>query len=386
MRRSQHGFPNRRRVLSGATSLLASTAAGPVFGHRALAAAAERSKAEDGATSLGTLAIAKGIDLGASFAVHELDQPYGQAYAAAYLRDARTLTSELSFKMSTLRPAADTLDFAPADRLVEFATRNRLKLRAHTLIWNDALPQWIHRLGPDEVRLLFEAHIMTMVERYRGRVWAWDVVNEPIGPWDRLPGNLRKGPFLTAFGESYIARAFRAARALDGSAILVLNEAQTESDDENGKVFRDSLLALLKRLKADAVPIDAVGLQSHLFSDKPYDFAKFVGFLDEIASLGFAIHITELDVNDRAFAADIRQRDAAVADLYRRFLTAVLPHPAVKALTFWQLADHTSWLWYEATSGAKLRREPRPLLLDKSFHRKPAWFAVASALKAMPPR
>lgn len=339
------------------------------------------------APSLAALARAKGLELGASFAVHELDRPYGPQYAAAYTRECAAITSELEFKMDALRPRADTIEFEGADRLVAFAERHKLSVRGHTLIWNDFLPEWIHRLSPGEVEHLLEAHIETVIARYRGRVAIWDVVNEPIGPWDRLPGNLRKGPFLTALGEGYIARAFRTARRMDPSATLVLNEAQTETADENGQTFRDSLLALLKRLKSEDAPIDAVGLQSHLWSDRPYDMGRFTGFLDDIAALGYAIHITELDVNDRAYPLTVSRRDRKVADLYTRFLTPVLAHKAVKSLTFWQLSDRTSWLWYAAEQKSpRATRRPRPLPLDESFDRKPAWHAVADALRAMPPR
>lgn len=358
------------RLLTGAASAI------PVSASRA-----------DASPSLAALARAKGLELGASFAVHELDSPYGARYAEAYARDCAAITSELEFKMDALRPRADTIDFAGADRLVAFAEQHKLRVRGHTLIWNDFLPEWVHRLSPGEVEHLLEAHIETVIERYRGRVAIWDVVNEPIGPWDRLPGNLRKGPFLTALGEGYIARAFRTARRMDPGATLVLNEAQTETADENGQTFRDSLLALLKRLKAEAVPIDAVGLQSHLWSDKPYDMARFTGFLDDIAALGYAIHITELDVNDRAYPLTVSRRDRKVADLYTRFLTPVLAHKAVTSLTFWQLSDRTSWLWYAAgQTSPRATRRPRPLPLDESFSRKPAWHAVADALRAMPPR
>ncbi|MCB1522169.1 MAG: endo-1,4-beta-xylanase [Hyphomicrobiaceae bacterium] len=373
----------RAALLGGAASLAAATATG----RHAVSASLRSEPGAAARLGLGDIAARNGIVLGASFAVHELDTPYGAHYAAAYLADVRSVTSELSFKMSVLRPTAGVINLDPADRLVDFAARNRLKLRAHTLVWNDDLPDWIHRLGPGEVELLLEAHTTTLMERYRGKVWAWDVVNEPIAPWDHLPGNLRKGPFLTALGEGYIARAFHLARSLDPTALLVINEAQTETDDENGRVFRTSFLALLKRLRAKGVPIDAVGLQAHLRSDRRYDFAVFKGFLDEIAALGYAIHITELDVNDSAFPADEKRRDAAVADLYRRFLTVVLAHRAVTAVTFWQLADHTSWLTYMARNESpNSRRRPRPLLLDDAFKRKPAWFAVESALKEMPPR
>jgi endo-1,4-beta-xylanase len=335
------------------------------------------------AKSLGALAAEKGILFGASFAVHELDRPYGARYAEIYERDARILTSELEFKMSSLRPAADKLDFTGADRLVDYATRRQMQVRGHTLIWNDDLPDWIKRLTANEVEQLLETHLMTILERYRDRVGIWDVVNEPIGPWDRQPGNLRAGPFLSALGEDYISRAFTLARGFAPNATLVLNEAQTETDDQNGATFRSSVIALLKRLKDKGAPIDAVGLQGHLKFTASYDYAAITGFVSDIAALGFAVHITELDVNDTGAPGPISARDAAVADLYERYLTAVLQVPAVKIVQLWQLADPASWM-RDPVTATKLgiRAKARPLIYDDAFRRKPAWDAIARAFEA----
>ncbi len=342
--------------------------------------------AADG-TSLGALAAEKGILFGASFAVHELDRPAGNRYAEIYERDARILTSELELKISSLRPSADKLDFAAADRLVDYALHHQMKVRGHTLIWNDDLPDWIKRLGPGEVANLLETHIMTVLERYQNRVDIWDVVNEPIGPWDRLPGNLRGGPFYTALGEGYIAKAFKLARTFAPAAKLVLNEAQTETDDANGETFRASLLALLKRLKDQGAAIDAVGLQGHLKFTAAYDFPAFAAYVSEIAALGYDIHITELDVNDTGAPGPISARDAAVADLYERFLTAVLKIPAVKVVQLWQMADSTSWMRDPVTaSRLGLRAKVRPLIYDDAFRKKPSWDAIARAFNAAPRR
>lgn len=335
--------------------------------------------------TLGELAAKKGVLFGASFAVHELDTPYGAAYADLYKRECRVITSELELKMGTLRPSADTIDFAPADKLLAFAEANGQAVRGHTLIWNDALPDWIRRLGPGEAEHLLEAHIQTVMERYQGRVRHWDVVNEPIGPWDKLPGNLRTGVFLDALGEGYIARSFREARRVDPTAKLVLNEAQTESSDENGEVFRRSLMNLVKRLLAEGAPVDAIGLQSHIDTRRPYDFPRFAAYIAELAALGLEIHITELDVNDVAISGSNRERDRKVAAHYRAFLDAVLQVKAVTTIVTWQLADHTSWLnGFLKSKGTP--RPPRPLPFDRAFRRKAAWNAIAAAFSDAPAR
>lgn len=336
---------------------------------------------------LAEIASRKGLLFGASFAVHELDRPHGDQYAEIYRHDAAVLTSELGLKLAILRPAAHRLDFDSADRLVAFARANSKQVRGHTLIWDDGLPAWVHDLGPGETEHLLFAHIVSVMERFRGAIPVWDVVNEPIAPWDKNPGNLRQGPFYSALGEDYIGRSFRLARKTDPEAQLFLNEAQTESDDENGAVFRESFLALVRRLLDQGVPIDGVGLQSHLQSERPYDFAKFAGFLQELADLGLKVHITELDVNDKAFAEDVRDRDRLVAQMYREFLSAVLQVKKVEAVILWQLSDATSWMADpNFTDLAWGKRKPRPLPYDGNFQKKPAWSAIAAALEDMPSR
>ncbi|MEQ1576826.1 MAG: endo-1,4-beta-xylanase [Hyphomicrobium sp.] len=372
------GYPmSRRSLLKAAGLALAGSGIPP---HAAWSAGADE-------PGLSALAAAKGLMFGASFASHELDRDYASQYAAIYERDCAVLTTELELKLPILRPDAGTIDFAPADRFFSFAEKSKKKVRGHTLIWNDYLPEWISRLDAGEVERLLETHIETVIGRYRDRVCSWDVVNEPVAPWDRLPGKLRKGAFYSAMGENYIARSFAIARIAAPKAQLVLNEAQTESDDENGQTFRIALLALLKRLKDSGAPIDAVGLQCHLDSARPYDFPRFAAFVEEIAALGYEIAITELDVNDHAFPDDIEERDAKVAGMYRRFLAAVLPIKAVRTLTLWQMADHTSWVYYQnAAKTPEAARHPRPLIYDANFNRKPAWFALAQAFETMAAR
>lgn len=338
--------------------------------------------------SLAGLAAAKGLAFGASFAVHELDRAYGARYAEIYKHDVQLITSELCLKIASLRPDAHVLDFEPADRFFAFAENNGLGVHGHTLIWDDYLPNWIKQLSGPEIDHLLNAHILTVLERYVGKAETWDVVNEPIAPWHNNPGNLRQGPFYAHFGEDYIAKAFTLARELEPKATLLLNEAQTESADDNGATFRNSLLALIKRQLDKGVPIDGIGLQCHLQSDRPYDFPQFAAFIQEIVDLGLEVQITELDVNDSAFSRSIEKRDAQVADLYAQFLREVLAIPEVSSLVFWQLSDATSWM-ADPNPKNSLRKDQspsRPLPYDRDFKKKPAWDAVADALKNMPAR
>ena len=127
----------------------------------------------------------------------------------------------------------------------------------------------------EKVRPVLDAYIDEVVARYRGRLQSWDVVNEPFWPGHRAPGGFRLGPWYDAFGADYVRRAFVRAAQADPKTKLVLNEAQTERDDEVGLAVRAGLLKLVADLKHAGVKLDVVGLQGHLQPQYPHDPARF---------------------------------------------------------------------------------------------------------------
>lgn len=376
MTRLRSGRLDRRQFLTGAAGCAAGLGLASSYGYSARAA-----------ESLGAIAHSRGIVFGASFAVHELDRLHGTTYADMYAREVRLVTSELEFKLSSTRPQPGAFDYSGVQRLIGWSKLHGIDVRAHTLIWDDDVPAWVKALPRDRIPALIE-EIISSASQFANDIRYWDVVNEPIGPWDHQPGNLRKGPYFSAMGEDYITAAFRAARAQYGAgAVLVLNEAQCETDDELGATFRASLLALLHRLKDRGTPINAVGIQSHLKLAAKYDLPRFSAFLAEISSLGYELHITELDVNDSGIHGSPAQRDRAVAKLYGDYLEEVLRHTAVKVVQTWQLSDGTSWMYDKGIqTRMKLRADPRPLPYDVNFTRKRAWDAIAKALSEAPLR
>ena len=97
------------------------------------------------------------------------------------------------------------------------------------------MPAWIKVMSAAERRAYFDAYIDEVVARYSGKLHSWDVVNEPFWPGHKAPGGFRLGPWYDAFGGTdYIRRAFERAAKADSKTKLVLNEAQTERDDEVG--------------------------------------------------------------------------------------------------------------------------------------------------------
>lgn len=357
---------SRRRLLQA----IASTA---LAGRAGFAAAAP--------ASLGAIAARHGLMFGAAAA----KEIFGDAaYRELYVSQAKVVTTDLALKIGTVAPQPGAMHFEQADRLLAFCDANRIAMRGHCLIWNDWVPAWIKAMTQGERQKYFDSYIDDVVGRYVGRLQSWDIVNEPFWPGNRLPGGFRMGPWYDAFGPDYVRRAFERASRVDRNTIFVLNEAQTERDDELGLAVRKGLLALVADLKHAGVKLDVVGLQGHLQPQYPHDAARYEEFLHALADLGVDIYITEFDVRDDIFPDDVMARDRAVADLAGRYLRTTLRQPFVKALVCWELADKYSFyrsLWQHNHPGSA--RLPRPLPYDEQLQPKPLWHAIAQNLESV---
>lgn len=325
----------------------------------------------------------KGVLYGAAALSQHLSQ--SRAYSTVFARECGVLVSQNELKWRALRPSRETYRFAGADRLLSFAQAHRLAFRGHCLVWHIDNPVWLpEALKSENPVKLFESHIWNVVSRYRGRMHSWDVVNEAIRVRDGRDDGLRETIWLASLGPSYIERAFHIAAEADPSAILVYNDFDIEFADRTATRKRHALQRLLERLKGKDVPIHALGIQAHLEPSYPFDSAILTQTLDWAAGLGLRVFITELDVDDHRLPRNIKQRDKAVADIYRTYLDAALAHPAVALVATWGLSDKYSWL-----NDPYFRRAAwtaRPLPLDAYLHRKPAWQAMAQAFDRAPQR
>src|SRR6185437_11814853 len=171
------------------------------------------------------------------------------------------------------------------------------------------------------------------------------VVNEVVNPYDRRSDGLQAKPWLQLAGPEYIDLAFETARAADDSALLVWNENHLEINDTWGIAKRAALVSLLKHKLKRKIPIDAIGLQSHLSTgDRTFNNPEFTNFLKAIADLGLKIIISELDVVDHDAPSPIASRDEMVAQTYSDFLNSILKQTSVIAVLSWSLSDKYTWL------------------------------------------
>jgi len=311
------------------------------------------------------------------------DDHYGHLVAS----QCRSLTAENALKWDAIRPGPGRFDFGAAEVIAQFASRRHMMLYGHCLIWHEALPAWFpSEPSRAEAERLLKDHIQTTVGHFKGRVSAWDVVNEAVERNDHRQDGLRRSPWLNAIGPDYLSQAYHVAHATDPQAKLVLSDYGLEYDDESWMVEkRGTMLEVLHRLVASKTPLHALGIQAHLIGERRPAYGNGLrAFLRAVAGLGLEIYITELDVDDHKISGSAEARDRIVAEHYAEFLACALDEPAVKRVTTWGLSDR-----YTSKRDLAPRSDGqgvRPLPFDRDMAPKPAALAVRRAFLSAPRR
>ena len=369
-----------------ATTVLPLIASGRAYGSKprrdASASAGVKTESVAGAASLGAHGAAHGLLYGCALNMNALGAD--AAYAALVREQCRIVVAENAMKWGALRPSAEGFNFDQADALVAFAESNRMKIRGHNLVWHQNNPKWLEAMATEaNARELLVTHIETVAGRYAGRMHSWDVVNEAIRVEDGRADGLRNSVWLRLIGEEYIELAFKTAREADPQALLTYNEYGIEAETREGEQKREAVIEMLRRMVARRVPVDAVGVQSHIAASVAAGGvgaqvgAGLMRFIAAARELGLQVFITEMDVNDRALAAEIAGRDAAVAAAYKQYLELVLGDPAVRAVLTWGITDRYTWLGHE--EGRADGKPERPLLFDAAGKAKASFYAVRDA-------
>ena len=304
------------------------------------------------------------------------------AEALLILKNFNSMTAENALKMGPIHPEENRYNWSSADKIVDFAQKNGLLLRGHTLCWHNQTPNWFFKkdsqtVSKEELLNRLKTHITDVVTRYKGKIYAWDVVNEAI-----LDGNTagyRKTPFYDIIGEKYIEKAFEYAHAADPKAKLFYNDYNTEKAEKRENIFQ-----LVKKLKDKGVPIHGVGLQGHWSIFEP-SAAELEESITKFASLGLELHFTEVDVSvypkgqERSnepfkgkaeFTPEMENKQAAQ---YKMIFEIFRKHKdKITSVTFWNVSDKSSWLDNFPIRG----RKDFPLLFDQNHQPKKAYWEV----------
>ncbi|RCH66633.1 glycoside hydrolase [Streptomyces sp. SDr-06] len=331
----------------------------------ALAAATLLPTGQAGAadSTLRSLAASKGIYFGTAMTQGDLNNSALTAVAGTQFG---MLTPGNEMKWDTTEPSQGSFNFAPADRIVSFALAHSMKLRGHTLVWHSQLPSWVSSLPAPQVKAAMENHITHEVAHYKGRPYAWDVVNEPFNE----DGSFRTDAFYNAMGSGFVADALRTAHAADPNAKLYLNDYNIEGQNPKS----DAMYNLVKSLKSQGVPLDGVGFQAHfVLGQVP---STFKANLQRFTALGVNVAITELD--DRIQLPATTAGLAQQASDYSTVIKTCLAVTGCVGITQWGVGDADSWIpgtfpGYGAAT-----------LYDANYRPKPAYTASATALGAGP--
>ncbi|MCE5326766.1 MAG: endo-1,4-beta-xylanase [Planctomycetaceae bacterium] len=256
--------------------------------------------------------------------------------------------------------------------VADWCKENRIVAKGHPLVWHNVVPTWLAGKPTDKVQDLLMGRITREVKEFTGSVDAWDVVNEPV-VMPAAGGDNAIAKLCNERGrDKLIAASFAAARKANPKALLVLN------DYDNSPSFA----AVVQSSLAAGASIDAIGLQTHMH--KGFFGAKDLWEICErFAKFKKPIHFTELTIlsgelmkrrdNDwftrraswPSTPEGLKRQAVQAVEVY----TTLFSHPSVEAITWWDFAEHRSWM--NAPSG----------LLTADMTPKPAYTALMNLIK-----
>jgi endo-1,4-beta-xylanase len=329
--------PRRRRALAAATGL----AVGAVVAVTVLPAA------HAAGSTLGTAAAGSGRYFGTAVAAGRLGD---STYSTILDREFNMITPENEMKWDTTEPSRGNFNFGPGDQIVSHAMAHGQRMRGHTLVWHGQLPSWVSSISDaNTLRSVMNNHITTEMNHFKGKIYAWDVVNEAFADGS---SNQRSSVFHNVLGNGFIEEAFRTARSVDPNAKLCYNDYNIEnwSDAKTQGVYN-----MVKDFTSRGVPIDCVGFQSHFGTGGAP--SSFQTTLSNFAALGVDVQLTELDIAQ------------AGTTQYANTVKACLNVSRCTGITVWGIRDSDSW-----------RSSDNPLLFDGNGNPKAAYSSVLTTL------
>lgn len=304
-----------------------------------------------------------GIHVGSAVGYGDLttDPEYAQILGQQF----SAITPENEMKWDAIEPQQGVYTFQQADAEVKFAEEHHQLVRGHNLVWNSQLPGWLTSGSFTNAQLaaILKQHIFTEVSHFRGKIWQWDVVNEPFNGDGTLVSDL----WEQALGPDYIADALRWAHEADPQAKLFINDYNVEWENPKS----DAMYALVQSLLAQHVPISGVGFETHL--GLQYGMPSMQTNMQRFADLGLDVDITEMDV--RMILPATPALLAEQADWYSQALQSCIAVRRCVDFTVWEYTDKYSWVpGVFAGQGAAD-------IYDENLDPKPAYYALLDALK-----
>ena len=298
-----------------------------------------------------------------------------------------TITPENSLKWMFIQPKPNKFNFKAADKYVEMGLKNNMYIVGHALVWHAQLADFMQNIDNSaEARKHVDNHINRLVSRYKGKIDAWDVVNEAF----EEDGSFRASVFYKNMGENYIEEVFRITEKADPDADLIYNDYNLYKPEK-----RAAVLKMVKNFKSNGTKINGVGVQAHWDLKSP-SLEEIEQIILDIHAEGVSVSFTELDIsvlpnpwemvgaevtqNFSKFEGDPKMNpypnglpDAVQEKLAKRyqdiFNLFVKHSDKINRVTFWGVMDKHSWLNDWPIKG----RTNYPLLFDRDYQPKVAY-------------
>jgi endo-1,4-beta-xylanase len=315
--------------------------------------------------SLRYFANLRGINIGAAVAVGPLRSD--KLYSEILKREFNMLTPENALKFEAIHPAHERYEFLDAETIIDFAETNNMAVRGHTLIWHRGLPAWIEKgkFSSSELTSILKEHIFTVVGHFRGRIAAWDVVNEAFND----DGSFKDTIWFRNIGSDYIALAFQWAHEADPEALLFYNDYGSEGLNPKS----NAIYNLVSNLKQRNVPIHGVGFQTHITPNYSLKIIEMGANMNRFFKLGLQTDITELEI--RIKDPPTEEQLESQAQTYSNILKMFLAAGNGKAFVLWGFHDPHSWIpaFFHGYGSA--------LIFDDAYKPKPGYYALLNTLK-----
>ena len=297
-----------------------------------------------------------------------------------------SITPENSLKWMFVQPYPNSFNFTVADKYVNIGIKNKMHIVGHALVWHSQLADFMQNVkSKAEMNKHFENHINTVVSRYKGKIDAWDVVNEAFNE----DGSFRESVFYKFLGKNYIEKAFKLANEIDPNADLIYNDYNLYKKEK-----RDGVIQMVKQMQSKGIKIDGIGVQAHWSLNQP-SLNEIEQIIFDISELGVDVMFTELDIsvlpspweqvgaevsqNFSRFEGDAKMNpypdklpksiQNKLAKRYNDIFQLFIKHSdKISRVTFWGVMDKHSWLNDFPIKG----RTNYPLLFDRNYQAKEA--------------
>lgn len=224
------------------------------------------------------------------------------------------------------------------DLCIEFCKQHGIEPREHALAYENTFPKWLSDATVDEVKQELERRYAEIAARYADKIRTIEVTNEMA--WE---------DGTTAFYDApdFVEWCFKTARKYFPSNQLGINEM---SGDAWGKGCRatNRYYAYIEANLLKGAPIDAIGMQYHLFY-KPEDLLakehsarlmldpnELRRHMDLFAIFGKPLQVTEVTVPSYSWEAE---DEAFQAELIERLYSVWFSHPSVEQIIYWNVVD-----------------------------------------------